>query len=348
MNVANENQHWISQHLLKRLKTDGAPFQCYQVETGEWIPKGLERTCAAHGYNQLLVSGAADNTLESAFSKVESGLRNTFRALEDAATRPMTKLPQSIYSNLCWYCSFLKGVAPYSKPGAVVSFTIQLNMELENGSNSLFRDLSIPEETVRELRRQCSLGRKVIIKSEKLLQLLYRFQFARNYQCDYSQFLSTKWAVASSSIEFPMSDVGLVPMVLEDHKANHYLLPIGPNLLLEGVFFHDLSKNLSRPVMRGMNLTEQEAEYRFDCICASAITEIICARKLANIPEARDRANANGTRFCKIPDAKRAISSGLTDVGYSDFVFRIVSVEEYVKFVHEYMLPWNKPVNLIA
>lgn len=341
MNVANENQHWISQHLLKRFKTDGAPFQCYQVETGEWVSKGLERTCAAHGYNQLLVSGEADNTLEAAFSKVESGLRNTFRALEDAVKRPVTELPQPVYSNLCWYCSFLKGVARYSKPGAVVSFTIQLNMELENGNDSLLRDLKIPEHAARELRRQSAMGRKVIIESENLLQLLYRFQFARNYQCDYSQFLSTKWAVSNSPIEFPMSDVGLVPMVLEDHKANHCLLPISPHLLLEGVFFHDLSKNSSRPVVRGMNLTQDEAEYRFDCICASAITEVICARKLPNISEARSRAKANGTRFCKIPDPKRITSSGLADVGYGDFLFRIVSVEEYVKVVHSYILPWN-------
>jgi hypothetical protein len=214
-------------------------------------------------------------------------------------------------------------------------------MELENGGNSLLRDLSVPEEAIRELRRHTEMGRKVIIESENLLQLLYRFQFARNYQCDYSQFLSTKWAVANSPIELPMSDVGLVPMVLQNHTANHYLLPIGPNLLLEGIFFHDLSKNSSRPVMRGMDLTQDEAEYRFDCICASAITEIICGQQLCGITEARTRAKANGTRFCKIPDRESITTSGLADVGVGDFLFRIVSVEEYAKVVHSYMLPWN-------
>jgi hypothetical protein len=339
MNVANENQHWISRHLLKRFKTEGAPFQCFQVETGDWEPKGLARVCAGCGYNQLLVSGEKDNTLETEFSKVESGLRNTLRTLEADAKRPMTELSESVYSNLCWYCSFLKGVAPYSKPGAVVSFIIQLNMELEKGSNSLLRELNVPDETVCEMRRQCAMGRKVIIESENLLQLLYRFQFARNYRGDYSQFLRTKWTVSNSPIELPMSDVGLVPMVLQDHKANHYFLPISPNLLLEGIFFHDLTKNSSKPIARGMDLTQDEAGYRFDCICASAITEIICARKLPNICEARGRAKAHGIRFCKIPDPKRTSSSGLVDVGYGDFVFRIVSVEEYVNVVHSYMLP---------
>lgn len=341
MNVANENQHWISQHLLKRFKVEGLPFQCYQVETGEWVEKSLERACAALGYNQLLVSGEADNTLEAAFSKVESGLRNTFKALEDAVKRPRTELPQPLYANMCWYCAFLKGIAPYSKPGAVVSFIIQLNMELENGNYSLLRDLNVPGETIYELRQHTARGHKVIIESENLLQLLYRFQFARNYQCDYGQFASTKWAVYQSPIELPMSDVGLVPMVLEDHKANHYLLPIGPNLLLEGIFFHDLSKNSSQPVVRGMDLTHDEAEYRFDCICASAITELICSRKLLGLSDARTRAKANGTRFCKIPDPKSIRTSGLADVGEGDFLFRIVSVEEYVKLVHSHMQPWN-------
>lgn len=341
MNVANENQHWISQHLLKRFKTEGFPLQCYQVETGEWVDKSLERACAAPGYNQLLVSGEADNTLEAAFSKVESGLRNTLRALEDAVKSPLTELPPAVYENMCWYCSFLKGIAPYSKPGSVVSFIIQLNLELENGSNSLIRELSVPEETIRELQRHFAMGRRVIVESENLLQLLYRFQFTRNYHCNFSQFLSTKWAVSNSPIELPMSDVGLVPMILESHKANHYLLPLGANLLLEGVFFHDLSRNSSRPVVRGMNLTRDEAEYRFDCICASAITELICARKLPGVSEARARAKASGTRFCKIPNPESITTSGLADVGEGDFLFRIVSIEEYVKLVHSYMLPWN-------
>jgi hypothetical protein len=97
MDVANENQHWISQHLLKRFKDDGAPLQSYQVKTGEWVPKSLERACAAPGYNQLLVSGDADNTLEAAFSKIESGLPNTLSALEDAVKRSQTEFPQAVY-----------------------------------------------------------------------------------------------------------------------------------------------------------------------------------------------------------------------------------------------------------
>ena len=137
MNVANENQHWISQLLLKRFKIEGMPLQCYQVETDKWIEKSVERVCSGPGYNQLTVSGETDNSLETAFSKIESGLRTSLRALEAIANDQSTELPQSVYENICWYCSFLKGVAPYSKPGSVASFLIQLNMELQTGMSSL-------------------------------------------------------------------------------------------------------------------------------------------------------------------------------------------------------------------
>jgi hypothetical protein len=339
MNRANENQHWISRHLLKRFKIEGAPFQCYQVETGEWIPKGIERTCASPGYNQLLAGDEADNTLEEAFSKVESGLKDTLSALEEAVNKPRSELPQAFYENLCWYCSFLKGISPIAKPGAVVAFIFQLNMEIEGGGGSLLRDLSLPEEVISRFRNECAAGRKVIVESKNLLQLLYRFQFRRQYGFRYTDFLWTKWIVSKSPIELPMSDVGLIPMFLESEKANHYILPIGPHLLLEGISFHDQSKNSSEPVIRGLSLTREEAEYRFDCICASAITEIICARKLSDIQEALNRAKVNGIKFYKIPNSKGIASAGMEDAGSGDFRFRVVSVDEYKKVMHSHMLP---------
>jgi hypothetical protein len=341
MNHPNENQHWISQVLLERFKIPGTPFQCYQIQTGEWIPKSIERACAWPGYNQLLVSGQVDNTLEEAFSKVESGLRDTFKALEEAARKPSTELPSVIYTNMCWYCAFLKLIAPFQKLGAVVSFVFQINWELENGHNSLLQELNIPKEIVDGWRKECAAGRKVIVESENILQLLYRFQFRRSYEGDYSQFISTKWTISNSPIELPMSDVGLVPMHLTDHKANYYILPIGPNLVLEGIFFFDLTKNSSQPVIKSLNLTPAEAEYRFDSICSSAIIEIICSRKILNIPESISRAKVSGIRFHKIVSPKTIASAGLTDVSAGDFRYRIVSVEEYIEFVHSYMLPNN-------
>lgn len=339
MNTPHENQHWISRILLKRFKEGGTPLQCYQVATGEWVPKGIGRVCAAPGYNQLLVSGVADNTLEAAFSKVESELRNTLTALEDASKQSRSELPGDVYTNLCWYCSFLFGVAPYSKPGAVVSFIIQLNMELEKGWNSLLKELDILEATIVELKRQHAAGYRIIVESENLLQILYRFQFRRNYQLNYLGFKNTKWTVCRSPIEIPMSDVGLVPIVLEIPKASHYLLPLGPNLLLDGMLDHDASKNSSEPIVYGVELNHEQAQYRFDCICASAITELICRTKLGNIPEARSRAKQNGIRFHRITDPRGTKVSGLADIGEGDFLFRIVSAEEYMRVIHSYIQP---------
>jgi hypothetical protein len=338
MNQTNENQHSISQVLLERFKIPGSPLQCYQVQTGEWVPKSKQKACAWPGYNQLLVSGEVDNTLEAAFSKVESGLRKTFKALEEAARKPSTHLAPAIYENMCWYCAFLKGVALFSKPGAVVSFVFQINWELENGKHDLLRQLNISKEIIDAWRRECALGRKVIIESENGLQLLYRFQFRRTYALDYGQFLSTNWSISNSPIELPMSDVGLVPIHLRDQKANHYLLPIGPNLLLEGICFFDLTKNSPQPFVRGLTLTQGEAEYRFDAICASAVVEIICSRRIPNISVSISRAKAQGITFHKIVNPQAITSAGLTNAD-DDFRFRVVPVDEYVKFVHSFMLP---------
>jgi hypothetical protein len=339
MNTPNENQHWISRVLLKRFKEDRNPFQCYQVATDEWVPKGIERVCAAPGYNQLLVSGKADNTLEEAFSKIESGLPITLKALEEASKHSSTILTPRVHENLCWYCSFLSGVAPQSKAGAVVSFFAHINLELERNWNDLLKDLGIPEVKIVEWREQHAAGQRLIVEAENLVQLIYRIQFRRNYPYRYIDFKHTKWTVRRIPIEIPMSDVGIVPMLLENQKASHYLLPFGPHLLLEGMFHHDVSKNSSEPIVYGAELDHQQVQYRFDCICASAITELICRSKPKGIPEARARAKRDGTHFHKITDPKSIKVSGLADVGEGDLRFRMVSADEYRRVVHSYMQP---------
>ena len=347
MNQRIENQHWISQVLLKRFKIPGNPFQCYQIRTGEWIEKSIERACASLGYNQLLVSGEVDNTLEAALSKVESGLRDTFRALKGATNKPLTDLSPEIHANLCSYCTFLKLISPISKPGAVVSLIIQINMELKRGEYSLLRELKIPEEIISIWRAACDAGRHVVVEWENILQLLYRFQFHYAYKFDYSQFINAKWTISHSPVELPMSDVGLVPMYLIDEKANHYILPIEPRLVLECVFSLDPTKNSSQPVIRGHNLTAEQAEYRFDCICSSAINEIVCSQKLTGIPESLSRAKTKGIRFHKIMNPEAITSAGLTDIGNDSLTYRIVSAEEYKQFIHSYMQPtWRLDDNL--
>jgi len=108
-----QNQHFVSQVLLRRFTISGR-LQSYKVQANKWKPQSPKNEFSMFGYNQLLVSGVADNTLEDAFSKVESPLPKTLKALEGAATVPSTELPATIYENMCWYCAFLKNVSEKS------------------------------------------------------------------------------------------------------------------------------------------------------------------------------------------------------------------------------------------
>jgi hypothetical protein len=341
MSERAENQHWISRVMLERFKIPGQSLQCYQVQTGQWEAKGISRTCASPGYNQLIVAGEIDNSLEVAFSKIESGIRKTLKTVDRTAAAGTKELPQGALENLCWYCAFLKLVSPISKPGAVVSFLIQINWELEHGRYNLLRDLNVPEPLVDSWRAESRCGRKLVVDSANLLQLLYRFQFRRNYSVDYQQFLATRWALSTCppQYELPMSDVGIVPMILSDQAATHYLIPISPHQLLEGIMFHDLAKNGTLPQFRSLTLTPEESEYRLDCICASAVTEIICSKRLTVIGDSIVRAKTKGITFQKIIEPHRIASAGLNEVSEGGLNFRWVSVQEFVNIIHSYIQP---------
>ena len=239
---------------------------------------------------------------------------------------------------MCKYCALLKLTAPYSKPGAVVSFVIQVNMELEKGGNFLSRDLRLSKHQIDFLRKEYALGRRVIIDSENALQSFYNFQFQRNRDPDYDLFLKAHWTVFNCPIELPISDIGLVPIGFPDLKLTVYLLPISPKLLLKGLLYFDLTKNSSQSIVKGLNLPADEAEYVFDCICSSAIVEIVCSRINPDVSTGISRAKTKGIRFHKVPNPENIMSAGLKNVS-DDFDFRVVSVEEYKTFVHSFMQP---------
>src|SRR4051812_34587337 len=112
MHSQTENQHFVSQVLLRRFTVSGL-LQRYDLQTNKWRPKSPKRVFSEFGYNQLLVSGQLDNTLEDAFSKVETPLPKTFAALEEASNSSETELLPAIYDNMCWYCAFLKRISPF-------------------------------------------------------------------------------------------------------------------------------------------------------------------------------------------------------------------------------------------
>ena len=83
--------------------------------------------------------------------------------------------------------------------------------------------------------------------------------------------------ISNSPRDLPMSDIGLIEFGLQD--KNYYILPISPKLVLEGVFYYDQAKNSSEPVIEGHDFSLDEAEYRLDWICSSAVLEVICPHK---------------------------------------------------------------------
>jgi len=179
---------------------------------------------------------------------------------------------------------------------------------------------------------------RVIVESDNLLQSLFIFQYRRSYYLDYSLSLGTEWTVCTSPIELPISDVGIVPMNLATRDAIHYVLPISPILVLQGLLFKDPARRPPQQAVRGLTLSLNEAEYLLDCICASAISEIICSRQLPNIPASINRAKANGTTFRKIVRPDAITSAGMKSTN-EEFRYRVVSLELYKQVVHSHITP---------
>jgi len=122
------------------------------------------------------------------------------------------------------------------------------------------------------------------------------------------------------------------------NKALWSILPIGPHLLLERVFYVDPKRNSSQPLVATRDLTAAEAEYRLDAICASAVTEIICSSINPNIPVSISRAKGNKISLLKVVDPAAITSAGLAKAS-NDFIFRVVSVDDYKKYMGSLVQP---------
>lgn len=338
----NANEHYVSQVLLRRFTTLGH-LQSYRVRNGTWKRESPKNVFSDFGYNQLLVCGQVDNTLEQAFSKVETPLPKTFEALEEAANRDSTKLPPPIFENMCWYCAFIKRISPFAKAAAPADFVIQLDMELEKGGAETLQEvLNLPEEIIQLFfRGEHALGRKVIIHSRDFLQVVYRIQFRRKYGFDYSTFRhNTTWTVCNSPVDLPISDVALTEIPVHK-KAMFYGLPIGPRLLLKGQIDIGGQKSSTQTNVNGATLSSEEAELWFEAICLSAVNELVSKDKIPDVLAARSRAKAKGIAFTKITDPDAIISAGQKNFT-AQFGLVVVSLEEYVKFIHSFIQPPDK------
>jgi hypothetical protein len=211
MNEIDSNQHYVSEALLKRFRIPGNPLQCYQIDSGQWKSRSTRHACSSDGYNQLRVFNELDNTLEKEFSRVESKIGKTFKALEAASIGSSLDLPESIYDNLCRYCAFLWRISPFAKATSMINMLEQVHLDFKNGKETLLRDLGFSNDRIEEYRKYHFEGKRLVLDSENVLQLVYRIQCTRLYPLDYSLFRrNTDWAVYRSPIELPISDVALV------------------------------------------------------------------------------------------------------------------------------------------
>jgi len=312
------------------------------VPENRWARLSPKKVFSEYGYNQLLVDGQVDHTLERAFQKVETPLPKTFEALELAANQSSTELPIDVYENLCWYCAFLKRISPFAKAAAPADFVIQLDKDLEQGRDEIMRELLMPEHAIQFFRKEHALGKKVIIYSRNFLQAVYRIQFRIKYGFDYSTFRhNTIWTICNSPIELPIADVPITEIPVSVHNSIFYGLPLGPNLLLKGQIKWGTQQGSSQTLIKSHTLSREEAELWFEAICLSAVTELVSKEIIPDVQAARLRAKDKGIAFTKIVNPDAAISAGLENFT-SDFGLIVVSPEVYVKFIHSFIKPPDK------
>lgn len=340
MNVANENQHYVSRVLLTRFKTPGSPLNSYNVETGEWKLRSVEKACAAAGYNQWVVGGLAENTFEACFSHVESQLPKTFRALAEAVAKKAQVLEAPVYENMCRYCAMLKLSSPAAKACAVASLVIQINWEVENGQRSLLRELEVPEVAINEWKREFTVDRRIIIESDNVTQFAFRLHYSRTCDIQFQEFLRSDWTISEAPFDLPISDIGLVPIHLTSLQANQYLLPISPRLLLEGIHYFDQTRNSREPKIRTHSLSEEEAQIRHESICLSAVAEVISTSRDQKIPKCFERRNCglSDVGFHRVTNPHLMTTAG-TKNSNGNYRLRTVPMEEYRKFVYSFITP---------
>jgi len=285
-----------------------------------------------------MISGKMNNVLENSFSQIETHLPKTFRALETAAKGLSNTFPKVLYENLCGYCTFLLGSSLFAKPIAVVTFLEQINFELEKGESLLLKELRTPDDMIARFRNGFLQGGRVIMVSENVLQTVFRLQFERSIKRRYSDFLRCKWNIYNSPIDLPMSDIGLIEIRLDDVRFKMYLLPISPTHVLEGVFHMDHAKIDYELIVKGADLEVHQAEYVLDCICASAVIEVVCSQRNIDVLASRERAKNKKIRFNTIVDPQHVISAGLQNASEA-YTLQMVSIDDYAKFIRRFIAP---------
>ena len=337
-----QNQHYISKVLLRRFSKNGV-LQKYHVEHDSWGQAGLENTFAHFGYTQLLSNGAIDNTLETAFGKLETLMPKALAALDDAATREKTALSVKLYSAFCWYLAFLHCLSPFFKAKSPEDFLHDLHVQMINRNGDLLDAIKFTKQEIEQYRASILNGDKIVIDSQHCLQFLHRVQFNRVCKAVfYYQFrYVTTWHICRSPIDLPLCDVAITPILARD--IHWYSMPISPRLFLVGRIPQTAKNRVSKEtIVHTVDLPLRNAENWKDLICLQARVALISKERFPDIAERKKRAIEAGHAFANIQEIDKVISAGTVE-NLADLKFKRVSQKEFEAFTNKFVTNKNSP-----
>jgi hypothetical protein len=332
-----QNQHYVSQVLLRRFIDSSGFLKRFSLRRGEWNDRQSTRSVfSSRGYTQLIINGTVNNCVEDAFGVQESNVPIILHALDDAATREgTTDLGEDVFGKLCFYCAFLWSLSPFVKAVAPQELVRWINLELEKGKTDTLKELSISEADIATLQGYHSKGKKIIIEvTQSNRQALHRVfaQKARKFM--YVELRAcTDWSICRSPLELPISDVAFARYHLKPGDVKAYYLPVSPHLVVLGKTHvgAPFPKTLETKVQT-VDVPANVAEDFRDAICLSAITAVACKSRLDDIPARRQRAKESGLGIPEINDLESILSAGEENFN-GQLNFLASSDEDYEKFM---------------
>ena len=329
------NQHYISRAFITRFSIDGKPnnFHKYLVTSDRWQKAGPKNTFCHNGYTQLIEDGQLDNSLELVFGKVETNLGPMFAALDEVANLGTKSIPEALYDNMCWYFAFLHCLSPYFKAAATRNFYEDLNEQLEIGQGDLLERLT-PSQIAfgqAELKK----GNKIVIDSDPdtAAQFLFRVQFIRHCKTLASRFrFHTQWTVCRSSIDFPISDIAIMPIPFKDFTT--YSLPISPNLYMVGELPSILNTKSAATTIERAEMPPEASENWLDLICQSAQICLVSKVVIPDVFQRRERAKSKHL-LNNIKHPGKVIAHGKISFK-TDSPLKSASKDEYDKIISQF------------
>lgn len=337
MNIPNRNQHYVSQVLLRRFIDDTGVLQRFCLKSNTWNQKSPKAVFSRIGYNQVIINGVHDDSLEESFTRLEDKLPEVLKALDTVANGGSTRLEEAVYNNLMWYCAYLWNMSPFAKATAPMHFLLQLDSDLKFGRTDLLKAMAIPERDFKSILDLHSKGQKFILQGGDYLQVIFRIVFNNKCPWEFDALSRIKWKVYHSPIEVPVPDVVFLKFYDKPQQAHVHVFPLAPKLVLIGsVKSHvQLLKRAETTIERD-TLTQDEADYIVQAICLSGITAIASNTRAHDIRMLRQLAEQRGISFAKIKDLNAILTAGTKEMK-GNLMLMPVTNEQYKSYMNSFV-----------